>query len=135
MESRPVKQQAHRERRPSGALEADVLAVIWAAGEPMTAGQVHDALGQGLAYKTVLTVLGRLHAKGLLGRELAGRAHQYWPRRGPAELAAQQMDAALRRGPQHTQVLQHFVGGLDAGEQEVLRAVLEARDRPPGGQD
>ncbi|MFC8513899.1 BlaI/MecI/CopY family transcriptional regulator [Streptomyces sp. NPDC057257] len=115
-------------RRPAGALEAEVMAALWAGDGPMTAAEVHQQLGAGLAYKTVLTVLGRLHAKGLVDREPAGRAHAYAPRRGAAELAAEQMNAALRGGPQRTEVLQHFVDTLDADEQAALRALLDSTE-------
>ncbi|MER6331422.1 BlaI/MecI/CopY family transcriptional regulator [Streptomyces sp. NPDC001034] len=116
-------------RRPAGALEAEIMAELWAAQGPMTAAQVHAALGEDLAYKTVLTVLGRLHTKGLVDREpTAGRAHAYSPRRVAAEQAAEQMNAALRRGPQPAEVLQRFVDTLDADEQAALRALLSAQD-------
>jgi predicted transcriptional regulator len=116
------------ERRESGALEAEIMAVLWAGGGPMTAGQVHAALGDGLAYKTVLTVLGRLLAKGLLERERTGRAHAYHPRRGAAEAAAEEMAAALVRRSDRTAVLQHFVDTLDPADEAALRALLDARD-------
>ena len=72
------------------------MAALWAADGPVTAAGVHQTLGGDLADKTVLTVLGRLHAKGLLDREQAGRADAYTPRRGLAEEAAEQMNAARR---------------------------------------
>ncbi|MCX4425893.1 BlaI/MecI/CopY family transcriptional regulator [Streptomyces mirabilis] len=115
-------------RRPAGALEAEVMAALWASDGAMTAAAVHQAVGGDLAYKTVLTVLGRLHAKGLVDRESAGRAHAYTPRQAAAEAAAEQMNAALRRGPQPAEVLQRFVDTLDADEHAALRALLEARD-------
>lgn len=115
-------------RRPAGALEAEVMAALWAGQGPMTAAQVQAALGDDLAYKTVLTVLGRLHAKGLLDRESAGRAHAYRPRQELADQAAEQMNAALRRGPQPAEVLQRFVDTLDREEQAALRALLDSRD-------
>ncbi|MFE6691020.1 BlaI/MecI/CopY family transcriptional regulator [Streptomyces sp. NPDC057743] len=128
----PLGRRAEREargaRRSAGALEAEVMAVLWASDEPLTAGQVQHELGRELAYRTVLTVLGRLYAKGLLDREAAGRAHAYLPRRGPAEAAAQQMNDALHRVPGRTEVLQHFVETLDADDQAVLRALLESAD-------
>lgn len=111
-------------RRPAGALEAEVMAALWATDEPMTAARVQQALGGRLAYKTVLTVLGRLYTKGLLDREQVGRAHAYAPRRGPAQTAAEQMRAALRRGPWRVEVLQHFVRALSPEEQAELRALL-----------
>ncbi|MFI5977679.1 BlaI/MecI/CopY family transcriptional regulator [Streptomyces sp. NPDC051452] len=92
----------------------------------MTAADVQGRLGDGLAYKTELTVLGRLHAKGLVDREPAGRAHAYSPCRGAAEAAAEEMNTALRRTGHRTEVLQPFVGPLDADEQAALRALLDS---------
>src|SRR5690348_4025408 len=84
-------------RRPSGALEAEVLAVLRAAGMPLTPGQVRerlDARPRGeLSYSTVVTIISRLHAKGLLARERAGRGFAYTPV-DPASLAAGQMSQA-----------------------------------------
>ncbi|MER6737630.1 BlaI/MecI/CopY family transcriptional regulator [Streptomyces puniciscabiei] len=115
-------------RRPAGALEAEVMAALWAADGPMTAAEVHQQLGDGLVYKTVLTVLGRLRAKGLVEREPVGRAYAYTPSRAAAELAAEEMNAALRRTGHRAEVLQHFVGALDADEQAALRALLDSTD-------
>ncbi len=101
------------------------MAALWSSQEPMTAAQVHAFLADdALAYKTVLTVLARLYAKGLLERQTAGRAHAYAPRTDAAEHAAEEMNAALRSGPQHSSVLQRFVDGLDPEDQAALRALL-----------
>lgn len=105
------------------------MGVLWAAGRPMTAAQVHESLGDpGLAAKTVLTVLGRLHAKGLLDREPTGRAHAYAPRRGPADEVASRMNQALARGADRLAVLQHFVAGLDPEDERALRDLLDTRE-------
>ena len=63
-----------------GELEASVLAVLWDHGELTTPG-VFDRVGRprGLAYTTILTVLQRLHKKGLLSRRGEGKAHVYSP--------------------------------------------------------
>lgn len=39
--------EEHPERRPAGELEASVLAVLWAAGEPLTPADVQSTLGRG----------------------------------------------------------------------------------------
>ncbi|AUG75838.1 hypothetical protein CFP65_0917 [Kitasatospora sp. MMS16-BH015] len=121
--------QRQGQRRDFGGLEAEVMAALWAGGAPMTAAQVHQGLGDpGLAYKTVLTVLGRLHAKGLADRERAGRAHVYAPRRGPADEVASRMNQTLTRGADRRAVLQHFVDGLDPEDERALRDLLDARE-------
>lgn len=116
-------------RRESGALEADVMALLWASPEPMSVSALQAGLGGDLAYKTVLTVLIRLHDKGLVDRERAGRAHLYTPRPAPAEAAAQQMTTALSRGADRGQVLQRFLDTLDAAEQAELRNLLDSREQ------
>ncbi|MEU9446189.1 BlaI/MecI/CopY family transcriptional regulator [Streptomyces sp. NPDC048304] len=114
----------HADRRASGALEAEIMAVLWSVGEPMTAGAVQSALAPGLAYKTVLTVLGRLHAKGMLERERVGRAHAYRPRQETAQASAEQMKTALDRGHDRAAVLQRFVQSLDPADEAALRSLL-----------
>ncbi|MEV6735781.1 BlaI/MecI/CopY family transcriptional regulator [Streptomyces sp. NPDC051104] len=54
----------------------------------------------------------RLHAKALLEREQAGRAHTYRPCQAPPETAAHQMNATLARGSDRAAVLQRFVEAL-----------------------
>ena len=63
-----------------GPLERRVMARLWAAG-PQTVGDVLDALNgssdRRLAYTTVMTILVRLHDKGLVTREKDGRNYRY----------------------------------------------------------
>ncbi|OIK25523.1 hypothetical protein VT52_021655 [Streptomyces malaysiense] len=119
---------ARADRRPSGALEAEIMAVLWGADEPMTASAVRSALTPGLAYKTVLTVLGRLHTKGMLERERVGRAHAYRPRRESAQTSAERMKIALDRGHDRAAVLQRFVQTLDPADETALRALLASTE-------
>lgn len=74
--------------RPRGALEHEVLGCLAAAGRPLTVAEVLADIGDGLAYTTVMTALSRLHAKGALSRESAGRAFAYSLAADPATTAA-----------------------------------------------
>jgi len=59
-----------------GALERDVMAVVWDRGDI----NVRDAcarLGSPVAYTTVMTTMDRLFKKGLLARQKVGRAFVY----------------------------------------------------------
>src|SRR5215471_18289471 len=67
------------ERRAFGELEGQVLAALWAADRPLVPAEVLDAVGGDLAYTTVMTILVRLHDKGLIERHKAGRAYAYRP--------------------------------------------------------
>ncbi len=120
-------------RRPAGALEAEVLAVLRAAGIPLSPGQVRERLAarqQGeLSYSTVVTIVSRLHAKGLLARERAGRGFVYTPV-DAASLAAGQMSRALDTGADHRAVLSRFVSGLSGRDARLLRRLLAGGDGP-----
>lgn len=111
-------------RRAPGWLEDDVLAALWAAAEPMTPAMVQSALSRRLAYTTVMTVLQRLHDKGVVRRERVGRAYEYRPVVEAAELAARQMRSALDRGRNRAAVLQHFVAALSPEDEGLLTELL-----------
>jgi predicted transcriptional regulator len=114
-------------RRPAGALEAGVLAVLESAGIPLRPGQVQQHLAAGqygqLSYSTVVTILTRLHAKGLLARERSGRAFAYSPV-DEASVAAARMSQALQAGPGHGAVLARFASGLSGRDARLLRDLL-----------
>ncbi|MFB7470713.1 BlaI/MecI/CopY family transcriptional regulator [Kitasatospora sp. NPDC056184] len=123
-------------RRPHGELVADVMAVLWAAGEPMTARQVKGALHQDLARTTVATILARLHEKGTLDRTRPGRSFAYAPVSDAAGLAASRMRRELEKEPQRDLVLKRFVSSLSTGDGDVLRRLLieaEAEPAPAAG--
>ncbi|MBI5946973.1 MAG: BlaI/MecI/CopY family transcriptional regulator [Chloroflexi bacterium] len=63
-----------------GELEATVLSALWECGELSTPA-VYEQVGKprNLAYTTILTVLQRLHRKGLVARRGEGKAHIYSP--------------------------------------------------------
>jgi predicted transcriptional regulator len=110
-------------RRPHGALEAEVMDVLRAAAGPLSPGQVRERLAEDLSYSTVVTIVSRLHAKGLLERERTGRAFVYRPV-DDASRAASQMSQALRAGSDHGAVLSRFVSGLSGRDARLLRNLL-----------
>lgn len=119
-------------RRPAGALEADVLAALWAAGRPLIPAEVQEEVGRDLAYTTVMTALTRLHEKGAVKREKAGRAFAYTPVLDEAGTAAEQMRVLLGSGADREAVLARFVGSLSADEEKVLAELLrETREEGP----
>jgi predicted transcriptional regulator len=113
-------------------LEHEVLAVLLAAGEPMTAAQVRSAMGNSLAYTTVLTVLSRLADKGLALRERRGRAHVYTPIRDGSEVTAMRMRRLLDADDDRAAVLARFVGSLTDADEAILLEMLANpyRDSP-----
>lgn len=119
-------------RRASGGLESEVLATLWAAETPLTAGAVVNALGGNLAYNTVQTILARLHGKGAVNREQAGRAHAYTPVLDDAGLAARRMRAMLDRGGDHAAVLSRFLGTLTPEDESTLAGLLNRQQADSG---
>ena len=116
-------------RRARGELESEVMAVLWAADEPMTAGGVQTVLAGGLAYNTVQTILIRLHDKGQVQRRKEGRGHVYWPVQDAATAAADRMRAALADRPDRHLVLQQFAAALDDADAAALQELLSAAHR------
>lgn len=128
-------------RRPSGELEASVLAALWAAdGRALTPADVQRdlvaALGADLARTTVTTILARLHDKGAVSRTRAGRGYAYLPAQDPPGLAARRMRSELDKSAegQRGTVLARFVSELDPADERLLRDLL-TQAAPPGTPD
>ena len=115
-------------RRPDGALESDILAVLWGADRALTPAEVRDRLVGELAYTTVMTVLGRLVDKGLLRRAPRGRAFAYSPAMTESELTARRMGEVLAAAQDRASALSGFVGGLSKRDAQLLRRVIEDLD-------
>ena len=111
-------------RRAAGELAAKVLDILHAAHEPLSPGAVRDRLGGDLAYTTVVTILSRLHAKGVLYRERAGRAYRYAPVADEPGLAARRMASVLAAEPDREAVLARFVSGLSDEDEQALRRMI-----------
>jgi predicted transcriptional regulator len=111
-------------RRAPGELESEVLAALWAAGEPVGAGVVREQVAGDPAYTTVLTILSRLYDKGLVTRNRAGRSYLYSPVRDEAGHAAAGMRDLLEHGGDRAAVLARFVSELPAEDEKLLEQLL-----------
>jgi BlaI family transcriptional regulator, penicillinase repressor len=90
-----------------GPLEAEVMAVLWRADEPLSVREVAERVNAArrapLAYTTVMTVLSRLAGKDIVVREQQGRVYYYTSAvADSAEIAVRDVlaefgDAALAR--------------------------------------
>lgn len=68
------------EERFLGPLEAAVMERLWKRGDATVRDIVDDlARTRSLAYTTVMTIMSRLHAKGLLDRSREGKTYVYRP--------------------------------------------------------
>jgi predicted transcriptional regulator len=111
-------------RRARGELESEVLAALWAAEAPASAATVREGISGDPAYTTVLTILSRLHQKGLVTRERAGRGYLYTPVRDEAGHAAAGMRALLEKGADRAAVLARFVSELPPEDEQLLEQLL-----------
>jgi predicted transcriptional regulator len=105
-------------------LAGEVLAILQAAGEPLSPAAVRERLGGDLAYTTVVTILSRLHAKGVLERQRDGRAYRYTPVADEPGLAARRMASVLAAEADREAVLARFVSGLSGEDEQALRRML-----------
>lgn len=115
-------------RRERGELANEVLAALAAAEAPLTPAQVLAGLGTDLAYTTVMTTLARLHEKGVVTRERAGRAYAYAPA-DTATVTARRMRQVLDSGEDREVVLARFLDELGPDERPVLARLLRDAGR------
>jgi len=112
------------ERRPGGALEGQVLALLQSSCQALTPGEALKGFGGELSYSTVVTVLSRMFEKGLLTRTKQGRAYAYAPVTDAHGLTARRMRQVLESDPDRAAVLTRFVEDLSARDEELLRRLL-----------
>lgn len=117
--------------RRLGALEAEVMELIWARGDWVAVNDLLAALGgQRRAYTTVMTIVTRLCDKGLLERERRGRGFVYRPALSKEELAARTLHDVLASTEDPQAVLAHFVSDLQASPELLARLQALAAGTP-----
>ena len=106
-----------------GPLEARVLDALWAFGRPATVRDLRPDF-PAIAYTTLMTTLDRLHRKGVLDREKAGRAFLYrhrWSRADlVARLAGEQLGALIAADAALQPLVSFFVDAVTRRDAEVL---------------
>ncbi|MFJ2766600.1 BlaI/MecI/CopY family transcriptional regulator [Streptomyces sp. NPDC087300] len=123
--------QPRLRRRAQGQLEAQVLAALQSAREPVSAAWVQERIGGDLAYTTVMTILTRLLAKDVVTRERAGRSFAWTSASDEAGLAAFRMRKVLDGESDREAVLASFVTTLSPGDEQLLRELLGRADAEP----
>lgn len=113
-------------KRERGALRADVLRLLWASGDPMTAATLREKFPEAErpALTTLLTVLSRLETEELVLREHHGRGSVFSATRPQAVHLAGQMSDVLGGAADRGAVLQQFAGGLSERDLALLRAAI-----------
>ena len=127
-------------RRGAGELSGLVLDILRHTGTALTSAAVRQRLtnaGAGaLAYTTVVTILSRLHDRGLVERFRSGRAYAYLAL-DDSTLAARRMRQTLDDQDDRNAALASFVRDLSPGDEQWLRALLGAGQdaAPDAGHD
>lgn len=114
-----------------GELELAVMEYVWSRGGDVTVPDVHGhiARSRDLAYTTVMTIMGRLHEKGLLHRSEERRPYVYRQAVTRDDYFAELMAGVLRDLKDRRGVLARFVERIGPRDAELLRE-LAARPRP-----
>lgn len=92
--------------------ETEILTVLWDRG-PSTVAEVRDALDDGSAYTTILTLMRVLEEKGHVARRAEGKAHRY--------------RALVRREAARSRAVDGVLGQFFRGSAELMLTQLVAR--------
>lgn len=117
-------------RKLLGDLERAVIEHLWGvdARGGVTVREVHDSVGldRGLAYTTLMTVLDRMAKKGLVTRQLDGRAWRYTAASSREQLTSATLHHTLGElaGTERRGALLHFLGSSSPEQVDELRAAL-----------
>jgi predicted transcriptional regulator len=119
--------------RGLGELESTIMDRMWSYHRPASVRDVLEDLRteREIAYTTVMTVMDKLHTKGLLKRQSAGRAYIYEAVTSKEAYTADVMRASLASSGNQAATLVHFLERLSPEEADALEAALQVY--PPKG--
>ncbi|WP_066366629.1 BlaI/MecI/CopY family transcriptional regulator [Herbidospora mongoliensis] len=112
--------------RGLGELEATIMDRMWSYRRPALVREVLDDLRRDreIAYTTVMTVMDKLHTKGLLKRWLDGRAYVYEAVTSKEAYTADLMRESLAGSGNQAATLVHFLERLTPEEAAAMEAAL-----------
>lgn len=105
-----------------GKLEFAIMNFAWGCGKPTTVPEVHTHLcrSRKLAYTSVMTVMSRLHEKGLLARKEGYGPYTYWPATTREDYSAALMIKTLDELGNREATLARFVERIGPKDAEIL---------------
>jgi predicted transcriptional regulator len=116
-----------------GALEQDVMDILWDCRTPLCAREVLQQLtSHSLAYTTVATVLTNLVKKAMVERISTGRTWVYRPLDTRSQYAAGLMAQALTVSEDRASSFLHFVETMSEADAALLREILAGPDTAHG---
>jgi predicted transcriptional regulator len=121
-------------------LEAEVMDVVWSRGlQQFAVSAVLNVLEKrrDIAYTTVMTTLARLHEKGLLERNKAGKRYLYEPRMSREEFLQQTAREVLEGigeagGRESLALLVETVSSADGEALDELERLIRLRRKELG---
>lgn len=118
-----------------GPLASAIVREVSARGDASVADVVEGlrrTQGRDHAYTTIMTVMGRLHEKGVLERERRGRQYIYRPAAQEAELIDRLSGLAVDRVVERygAAALRHFAVRLADLDPDTRRRLAELADEP-----
>ncbi|MEU4328671.1 BlaI/MecI/CopY family transcriptional regulator [Nonomuraea dietziae] len=119
--------------RALGDLESTIMDRMWSYRRPASVRDVLEDLRREreIAYTTVMTVMDKLHKKGLLRRHPVGKAYVYETVSSKEAYTAGLMRETLANGGNQAATLVHFLERLSPEEAAALESAL--RVYPPKG--
>jgi len=114
-----------------GSLGRQIMEVLWSAGSPLPIREILDRLrsadGRERQYTTVQTVADRLVRRGLVERELEGRAYRYRTTLSREDHVLGLMLGALDDSTDRDTVLLRFAQAIAPDDARHLLEALKAR--------
>lgn len=113
--------------RGLGELESAIMDRLWSYHRPASVRNVLEDLRRerDIAYTTVMTVMDKLHTKGLLRRKAVGRAYVYETVASKEAYTAELMRNTLASSGNQAATLVHFLERLTPEESAALDAALK----------
>lgn len=119
--------------------ELEVLGALWRLGTGTVRQVLEDleARGRRLAYTTVLTLLGRLEARGSVHSKKAGQARVYRPRVSRDRILSERLGSLVRGlgEGRATPLILHLVRAHKLSEDDIEKLKGILRDLEPGDAD
>lgn len=114
---------------PLGELEFAIMDFVWKQGRPVTVPDVqrHLSKTRNLAYTSTMTVMSRLHEKGLLERSEERRPYAYWAAVPREDFTADLMLGILSELGDRKAVLARFVEKIGAQDARLLKHLTSRR--------
>jgi predicted transcriptional regulator len=116
------------DKRKQGELESQIMGCLWDRPDGLSSQQILALMGdEQMAITTVLTVLSRLGAKGMVFKQkLTGRTFIFRSAKSREEHTAALLLGALDQSADPALVFSHFASGLSPDQIASLKKALNS---------